>query len=96
MPHRSGAMLRFLAVQLASGIVVNELKLTTGANGPWIAMPAQKQFDHVGNPRFDADGKPIFNQIIEFRDHATADRFGAMVLELIRSEYTDALDGATQ
>jgi DNA-binding cell septation regulator SpoVG len=93
IPHRSGAMLELLAVELASGIVVNELKLMTGANGPWIAMPAQKQLHHNGDPRFDATGKPIFNQIIEFADLATADRFQAMVLELICREYPEALDG---
>jgi hypothetical protein len=68
----------------------------TGKHGPWVVIPAQKQLDRDGNPRLEGNGKPIFNQILEFRDHATADRFGAMVLELIRSEYPDALDGATQ
>jgi DNA-binding cell septation regulator SpoVG len=91
IPHRSSAMLGFLAVELASGIVVNELKLT-GANGPWITMPARKQLDRDGDPQFDANGKPILNQIIEFADRATADRFQAMVLELICREYPEALD----
>jgi hypothetical protein len=54
-------------------------------------MPAQK-LDRDGNPRFDANGKPIFNQIIEFADRATADRFQAMVPELICREHPDALD----
>ena len=80
-----------LAVELATGIVFNELKLTTGANGPWIAMPVQKQFDRHGDPRFDANGKPIFSQIIEFGDRATADRFAAMVLDLIRASHPDVL-----
>jgi DNA-binding cell septation regulator SpoVG len=32
----------------ASVVVVNASKLMTGANGPWIAMPAQKQLDRDG------------------------------------------------
>jgi hypothetical protein len=48
-------------------------------------MPAQKQLDRDGNPRVDATGKPIFNQLIEFRDRATADRFSEMVIALARA-----------
>ena len=48
-------------------------------------MPAQKQLDRDGNPRVDATGKPIFNQLIEFRDRATADRFNEMVIALVRA-----------
>jgi hypothetical protein len=36
--------------------------------------------------------RPIFNQIIEFADRAPADRFRAMVLELIRREHPEAID----
>lgn len=92
-PHRLKAMLTFLSAELASGMIVNGLRLMTGKNGPWVAMPLQKQLDRDGRPRLDADGKPIFNQIVEFRDRAMADRFNAMVLELVRRERPDVLDG---
>jgi hypothetical protein len=90
-PHRAGAMLAFLSVELASGIIINGLRLMVGTSGPWVAMPSQKQFDRDGNPRLDANGKPQFNQIIEFRDRATADRFNAMVIDLVRAKYPEAL-----
>jgi len=41
--------------------------------------------------RVDANGKPIFNQIIEFRDRAAADKLNALVLGLIRAEHRAAL-----
>jgi hypothetical protein len=88
-------MLAFLSVELASGIIVNGLRLMTGTSGLWIAMPSQKQLDRDGNPRLDVNGKPQFNQFIEFRDRATADRFNAMVIELVRAKYPEALgDGS--
>jgi DNA-binding cell septation regulator SpoVG len=59
----------------------------TGASGLWVAMPAQKQVDRDGQPRLDANGKPIYSQIVEFRYRATADRFAAMVLNLVRREH---------
>jgi hypothetical protein len=39
-------------------------------------------------------GKGIFKPIIEFRDRATADRIGALVIELVRAAYLDAIDAA--
>lgn len=85
-PHVSGrALLGFLSVELASGLILNDLRLMTGKNGHWIAMPSQKQLDRDGNPRVDANGKPLFNQLIEFRNRATADRFAEMVIALVRA-----------
>jgi DNA-binding cell septation regulator SpoVG len=83
-PHRSGPMLAFLSVELASGMIVNGLRLMTGARGLWIAMPSQK--------RLDAGGKSIYSPILEFRDRATADRFNAMVIDLIRRQRPEALE----
>jgi DNA-binding cell septation regulator SpoVG len=89
--HRSGTLLGFCSVELASGMVINDLRLLTGKNGPWVAMPSQKQLDRDGNPRLDANGKPIFNQIVEFRDRATADKFNELVLALVRAAHPAAL-----
>jgi hypothetical protein len=84
-PHTSGVQLGFLSVELASGLILNDLRLMTGKNGHWIAMPAVKLLDRDGNPRVDAAGKSIFNQLIEFRDRATTDRFNEMVIALVRA-----------
>ena len=50
-------------------------------------------FDRDGQPRLDGNGKPVYSQIVEFKDKATADRFAELVLGLIRRENPDALDG---
>src|SRR5437879_2247229 len=71
MPHVNGSLLGFLSVELGSGLILNDLRLMTGKNGHWIAMPAQK--------RLDSGGNPIFTQIIEFGDRGTSDKFNALV-----------------
>jgi DNA-binding cell septation regulator SpoVG len=91
-PHANGALLGFLSVELASALILNNLRLMTGKNRHWIAMPAQKQLDRDGKPRTDVNGNPVFNQITDFRDRATADKFNALVLGLIRAERPDALE----
>ena len=92
--HRSGQMVAFLSVELSSGMVVHDLRLMIGKNGPWIAMPSQRQVDKDGHPRLDANKKPTYSQIVEFRDRATSDRFCAMVLGLVRREHPDAVEDA--
>jgi hypothetical protein len=90
--HRSGQMVAFLSIELASGMVIHDLRLMIGKNGPWIAMPSQKQVDKDGRPRLDANQRPTYSQIVEFRDRATSDRFREMVLGLVRREHPDALE----
>ena len=68
----------------------------TGKNDHWIAMPAVKLLDRDGSPRLDAAGKPIFNQLTEFRDRVTADRFNEMVIALVRAADPTFPDGAAQ
>ena len=88
------SLIGFCSVELASGMVANDLRVMTGKNGPWAATPAQKQFDPDGNPRLDPNGKAIFKPIIEFRDRSTADRIEALVIELVRAAHLDAIDAA--
>jgi DNA-binding cell septation regulator SpoVG len=90
--HRSGARLGFCSVQLASGMLIHDIRIMTGKNGLWCAMPAQRQLDVDGRPRLDANNKPMFNQIIEFKDRQTADRFNAMVIALVRAEHAEDLE----
>jgi DNA-binding cell septation regulator SpoVG len=50
------SLIGLCSVELASGMVANDLRVMTGKNGPWAATPAQKQFDPNGNPRLDPNG----------------------------------------
>jgi DNA-binding cell septation regulator SpoVG len=93
MPRRSGALLGFCSVQLPSGLVINGLRVMTGADGLWIASPAQKQVDRAGQPRRDANGKQIYSQIVEFKDKPTADRFRDLILDLVHRQYPGDLEG---
>jgi SpoVG len=88
-------MRAFFSVELASGLILHDLRLMAGKNGFWIAMPAQRQLDRDGTPRTDANGRALYTQIVEFRDRSTADRFAAMVLALIREKHPGAL-GASE
>jgi len=90
--RRSGALVGFCSVDFPSGIIINDLRVMTGSRGLWVAMPVQKQIDREGRPRREINGKSVYDPIIEFRDRATADRFSATILDLIRTAQPGVLD----
>jgi DNA-binding cell septation regulator SpoVG len=93
VPHRSGQMRAFLSVATASGFVFNGCRLMAGPRGRWIAMPSRLLVDRDGQPKLDANGRQTYSQVIEFRDRSTADRFCGLVLEALRRQHPDLLDG---
>src|SRR5215470_12419043 len=94
LPNATGIMLGFLDLELPSGIVINAAKLMRGPNGThWIAMPSVRRLDKEGRPVLGEEGKPLFDQIVGFRDHEVRDRFRDQALEAIRRAYPEALGG---
>jgi hypothetical protein len=92
--NQARTVLGFLSIELPSGMILNGCKVMVGPNGArWIALPAVKQTDVQGNPRTDANGKPVSNHYVEFRDRATRDRFQAPILEALRREHPEVFDG---
>src|SRR5262249_27459608 len=95
-PYRnpSGTMLGYLSVELPSGLVINDAKLMMGPQGAlWIAMPSQKRVDRDGNPAVGQDGKQSYSQFVEFANRAAADKFRDLVLDALRRDHPDALEG---
>jgi DNA-binding cell septation regulator SpoVG len=87
-------MLAFLSVETTTGLVIHDLRLMTGRDGPWVAPPAKLQVDKDGQPRIDTAGKKLYSPLIEFRDAPTAARFKREILEAIRRQHPEVLDGA--
>jgi hypothetical protein len=90
----AGTMLGYLSAELPSGMIVNDCRLMIGPSGkPWIAIPSAKQVNKDGSTRLDARGRQTYSQIVEFRSRALADRFSDLVLEALRRQHPEALDG---
>jgi hypothetical protein len=86
-------VLGYLDVEAPSGLIINSCKLMRGPQGAfWIALPAVKQLDPDGNPLVDANGKPRWQPIVEFRARAAADKFRDLVLEAMRRQHPTAFE----
>jgi hypothetical protein len=95
-PYRNpaGTMAGFLSAELPSGMIINDMRLMIGPKGGrWIATPSEKRLDADGKPVIGPEGKPVYNQFIEFRDKASRDRFQDAILELLRSAHPELFDG---
>jgi len=87
-------MLGFLSIGMDSGLISHGWRLMSGKDGPWLAPPSKARVDRDGNKLTSADGKPIFDNLVEFRSKAIADRFREQVLNAIRRDCPNLLDGA--
>lgn len=84
---------RLSRYRTALGNDLARLALDDGKNRLWLAAPAQKQLDRDGQPRLDANGRPVYRALIEFRNRRIAERFNAAVLDALRREHPYALAG---
>jgi DNA-binding cell septation regulator SpoVG len=73
-------------------MIINDVRLMRGPSGGfWIALPSVKMVDRDGNPLLNANRKPVYKQVIEFKDRITRDRFCEMVLDLVKREHPEVL-----
>jgi hypothetical protein len=62
-----------------------------GALGkPWAALPAKAQIGEDGR-QLEVNGKKQFTSILSWPDRATADRWSAAVVDLVRRRHPNAL-----
>ena len=92
-PHRNaaGTVAGYLDAELASGLIVNDLRLMIGPTGKrWIGMPSVKQLDRAGQPRLGPDGKALWKDIVECRSKEVRERFEAAILDALRRQHPEA------
>jgi hypothetical protein len=58
-------------------------------------LPSKPVLDQNGKHKVDANNKPQYMPVLEWRDRDLSDRFRAAVVELVRAKHPDAVgDGA--
>lgn len=93
--NQAGTMLGYVDVQLPSGMIINGCKLMVGPNGKhWIATPSEKATNKDGSPKLNAAGKQVWVQTVDFVDSGARNRFCDLILEALRREHPDALNGS--
>ncbi len=83
-PLRKGALRGFAVVQLSVGSTIHDVPVLAGRNGAWAALPAKPQIDKDGRQRTDANGRPAYTAVLQWRDRELAHRFSAAVVAAVR------------
>jgi hypothetical protein len=91
-PFRNGPLRGFACVELPIGLKIFDVPIRTRRNGLWAGLPAKPQIDRDGRRKTDADGKPIYADVLRWRDRELADRFRSAVVELVRLAHPDDLE----
>lgn len=92
-PLLKRALRGFATIELPCGLVLVDLPIFIGRDGPWVALPRRPILDAERRQKLDATGQPSFQAVAEWRTRDLADRFSTAVIEAIVAEHPRALDG---
>jgi hypothetical protein len=90
-----GALRGFANVELPNGLRITDCPVLVSGGKAWATLPGKPQIGQDGR-QIVVDGKKQFAAILTWLDRATADRWSAAVIELVRAKYPRALDGESE
>jgi hypothetical protein len=93
-PLRRGTLRGFALVRLPIGLEIADCPVHHHPGGRcWAALPSKPMID-AGGRHVEKGGKRQYIPILKWTDRAVSDRWSDAVVELVREEYPDALDGS--
>jgi hypothetical protein len=87
-----GSLRAFANVELPSGLIINDVAVFVGKNGPFCGLPNKPLLDSAGTLKRDVNSRPAHVPILAWRDRDLASRFSAAVIALILAKYPTAMD----
>lgn len=81
----------FTRVGLPSGMIMNDVTILTGRNGPWASAPFKPQVNRDRQAYEDANGKLKYVRILEFKDKATRDLWSNAVCAAVQKAHPEAI-----
>jgi hypothetical protein len=96
-PLLKGSLCGFAKVRLGKSLVINDVAVLAGTDGPWASLPSKPVIGRDGAAQRDANGKQRYSPVLEWADRSASDRFSAAVVDAIRREHgDDALNGGAR
>ena len=88
-PTRKNSLLGFAKIGLPSGMVLIEVCILTGTNGPWASPPSKPMIDRDGQALREPNGKLKYSPVVDFKDKHTRERFSQAVIAAMRTSLPD-------
>jgi hypothetical protein len=93
-PLANGALRGFRCVDPPIGLKLFDYPVLLGPLRPWASLPSKLQIDREDRQKKDANGKRVFEPLLEWRARDLGDRFSTALIALVRTALPDALDGS--
>jgi hypothetical protein len=68
-----------------------DVPIRTGPNGLWAGLPAKPEIHCDGRRQTDGNGKPVYAQVLRWREQELSNRFSLAVVALVRRVHQDDL-----
>ena len=91
-PMAKGALRGFATVELPIGLKLIDCPVLVSKGKAWVNVPAKPVLDRDGQQKIEANGKPAYVPVLEWRSRDLADRFSAAVVELVQRAHPGSLD----
>jgi hypothetical protein len=82
----------FCSIELPIGLKVHDVPVLVSNGKTWASLPSKPVLDREGQ-HAEVSGKKQYASILEWRDRELANRFSDAVLNLVRAQHPEALDG---
>lgn len=86
---RKNTLRGFAVIELPSGLIVRDVTLHEKAGKWWAGLPARPVLDAEGRHVANHGGHKQYAAVLGWRDRDLADRFSAVVVELVRAEHPE-------
>jgi hypothetical protein len=77
----------FADLELPIGLMINDIPILIGKNGPWTSLPSKPQIGQDRRKKSDVNGKAQYTPVLSWRDRDLFDPFSTAVVELIRAAH---------
>jgi len=81
----------FACVELPIGLRIFDVPIRAGSKGLWAGLPARPEIDHDGCRKTNINGKPVYAEMLRWRDRELSDRFSQAVVALVSQAHQDDL-----
>jgi hypothetical protein len=89
---RRGKLFGFAVIDTPIGLLIHDVPVLQGKDGPWACVPTKAQIDRHGRQRYDAvTGRPAYGRVLSWRSRRFEQEFSRRVVELVRAAHPEDL-----
>jgi hypothetical protein len=90
-PVRKNSLIGFATIELPIGLKLLDVPVLVSNGKAWAALPAKPRIED-GRQKLDANGKPAYLPLLEWRSKELRERFSQRVVELVRTVHPEVFD----